>query len=142
MPGSSVIPGLRYADAPAAISFLCQAFGFEVRASYEDADDPHIIHHAELVLGEGMVMLGSARDGAEESLYNWTTPRDLGGVTACIYVMVPDVDAHCLHARNEGAVVVSEPHDNQGYPGRGYEALDPEGNVWSFGSYDPWAGVV
>src|SRR3546814_17484479 len=86
-----------------------------------------------------MVMLGSARDGEAESLYSWTTPRELGGVTACIYVVVPDADAHCLHARNEGAVVVSEPHDNDGYPGRGYEALDPEGNVWSFGTYDPWA---
>jgi uncharacterized glyoxalase superfamily protein PhnB len=28
MPGSPVIPGLRYADAPAAIRFLCDAFGF------------------------------------------------------------------------------------------------------------------
>ena len=56
-------------------------------------------------------------------------------------LVVPDVDAHCLHARNEGAVVVHEPHDNPGYPGRGYTALDPEGNVWSFGSYDPWAPI-
>ena len=55
-----------------------------------------------------------------------------------VYIVVPDPDAHCLHARNEGAVVVDEPHDNPGYPGRGYTALDPEGNVWSFGSYDPW----
>ncbi|HKY81989.1 MAG TPA: VOC family protein [Sphingobium sp.] len=138
MSGSPVIPGLRYADAPAAISFLCQAFGFELRTCHEDEADPRIIHHAELILGEGMVMLGSARDGETESLYKWTTPRDLGGVTTCFYIVVPDADAHCLHARNEGAVVVSEPHDNEGYPGRGYEALDPEGNLWSFGTYDPW----
>src|SRR3546814_19323569 len=83
-----------------------------------------------------MVMLGSARDGEAESLYSWTTPRELGGVTACLYVVVPDADAHCLHARNEGAVVVSEQHDHDGYPGRGYEALDPEANVWRFGTYD------
>lgn len=140
MPGSSVIPCLRYNDAPAAIAFLCAAFGFEVRASHEDADDPRIVHHAELVLGDGMIMLGSARDGEEESLYNWTTARDLGGVTAAIYILLPEIDAHCLHARNEGAVVIAEPHDNIGYPGRSYEALDPEGNVWNFGTYDPWAG--
>ncbi|WP_022682435.1 VOC family protein [Sphingobium bisphenolivorans] len=139
MPGSPVIPCLRYADAPAAISFLYDAFGFELRACYEDEDNPRIVHHAELVRGEGMIMLGSARDGEGESLYSWTTPRDLGGVTATIYVVVEDADAHCLHARNEGAIVVAEPHDNEGYPGRGYEALDPEGNVWSFGTYDPWA---
>ena len=89
-----------------------------------------------------MIMLGSARDGEAESLYSWTTPRDLGGVTTCIYMVVPDADAHCLHARNQGAVVVNEPHDNQGYPGRGYEALDPEGNLWSFGTYDPWSRAV
>ncbi len=138
MPGSPVIPGLRYADAPAAIDFLCDAFGFARHAVYPDEADPTIIHHAQLVLGDGMVMLGSVRDGESESLYTWSTPRELNGATTCIYVVVADPDAHCLHARNAGAVVVNEPHDNDGYPGRGYEALDPEGNIWSFGSYDPW----
>ncbi len=141
MPGSPMIPCLRYVDAPAAIRFLCDAFGFDRHAVYPDDDDPTIIHHAQLVLGDGMVMLGSVRDVENESLYTWSTARDLGGVTGCIYVVVPDPDAHCLHARNEGAVVVQEPRDNDGYPGRGYSALDPEGNVWSFGSYDPWVPI-
>lgn len=139
MPGSPVIPCLRYADAPAAIAFLCAAFGFQKHAVHADDVDSGVIHHAQLTLGDGMVMLGSVRDGKGESLYTWSTVRDLGGTTACVYMVVDDVDAHCLHARNEGAVVVDEPHDNPGYPGRGYTALDPEGNVWSFGSYDPWA---
>src|SRR3546814_5505350 len=65
-------------------------------------------------------------DMENESLYTWSTARDLGGVTGCVYVVVPDPDAHCLHARNAGAVVVQEPQDNEGYPGRGYTALDPE----------------
>lgn len=138
MPGAPVIPCLRYADAPAAIDFLCAAFGFTRHAVHPDDADPTIIHHAQLVLGDGMVMLGSVKDMEGESLYTWSTARDLGGITACVYVVVVDPDAHCLHARNEGAVVVDEPHDNPGYPGRGYTALDPEGNVWSFGSYDPW----
>lgn len=141
MPGSSVIPCLRYADAPAAIDFLCAAFGFTRHAVYPDEADPAIIHHAQLVLGDGMIMLGSVKDMADESRYTWSTVRDLGGITGCVYVVVADPDAHCLHARNEGAVVVDEPHDNPGYPGRGYTALDPEGNVWSFGSYDPWSGA-
>lgn len=139
MPGSSIIPGLRYANAPAAIDFLCDAFGFERHAVHADQADPTIIHHAQLVMGSGMIMLGSVRDGEAESLITWKTPRELNGVTLCTYVIVPDADAHCLHARNAGAVVVTEPHDNEGYPGRGFEALDPEGNVWSFGTYDPWA---
>ena len=80
MPGSPVITGLRYADAPAAIRFLCQAFGCEVQASYVDADDPHIRHHAPRVRGEGMGWLGCARDGVAESRSRWTTPRVGGGV--------------------------------------------------------------
>ena len=112
---------------------------FERHVIYADDLDNSIIHHAQLTLGEGMLMLGSVRDGESESLYTWSTVRDLGGTTACVYMVVEDVDTHCLHARNEGAVVVDEPHDNPGYPGRGYTALDPEGNVWSFGSFDPWA---
>ncbi|MFB0874179.1 MULTISPECIES: VOC family protein [unclassified Sphingobium] len=142
MTGSTVIPGLRYANAPAAIDFLCDAFGFQRHAVYADDADPTIIHHAQLTLGAGMVMLGSVRDGRDESFYTWSTPQELGGATVCLYVKVDDPDAHCLRARNAGAVVVNEPHDNDGYPGRGYEALDPEGNVWSFGSYDPWAAAT
>ena len=31
------------------------------------------------------------------------------------------------------------PPSEKDYGGRGYTARDPEGNVWSFGDYDPWA---
>ena len=27
----------------------------------------------------------------------------------------------------------------QDYGGRDYTCRDPEGNVWTFGTYDPWA---
>lgn len=138
MPGSAMIPCLRYADAPAAIAFLCDAFGFTRHAVYVDPADPAVVHHAQLVLGEGMVMLGSDRPGPTDELLAWKTPRDAGAVTGCIYVVVPDADAHCDRARDKGAVIVRSPMDNDGYPGRGYIALDPEGHVWSFGSYDPW----
>ena len=87
MPGSPVIPCLRYADAPAAIDFLCAAFGFERHAVYPDDLDNSIIHHAQLILGEGMVMLGSVKDMEGESLYTWSTVRDLGGITACVYML-------------------------------------------------------
>lgn len=30
-----------------------------------------------------------------------------------------------------------EPED-QDYGGRLYSCRDPEGNLWNFGSYDPW----
>ncbi len=138
MPGSPVIPCLRYADAPAAIDFLCNAFGFEPHAVYDDPADPAIIHHAQLVLGDGMVMLGSDRPGEAKDLYNWKTAREAGAVTGCICVYVADPDAHSERAQENGAVILRGPYDNDGYPGRGYDALDLEGNVWNFGNYDPW----
>jgi uncharacterized glyoxalase superfamily protein PhnB len=132
--GSAVIPGFRYADAPGAIAFLCGAFGFTRHAVYADPDDPAVIHHAELTLGGGMVMLGTGRDEA-----GMRTPAEAGGETASIYVVVADPDAHCAQARAAGAAVVKAPHANDGYSGRSYSARDPEGRVWQFGSYDPWA---
>ncbi len=58
---------------------------------------------------------------------------------ATIYVVVDDADAHCATARAAGAEIVDEPKDNEGYTGRGYTARDIGGNIWSFGSYDPFA---
>src|ERR1700754_4166149 len=56
----NVIPALQYRDAKAAIEFLCRAFGFEKKAVYEDKDGS--VAHAELTHGNGMIMLGSAKD--------------------------------------------------------------------------------
>lgn len=134
-----VIPCFRYVDAPAAIGFLCDAFGFERHAVHADAADPSIVLHAQLVFGGGMVMLGSARAEPTQARFGWRTPEEAGGCTMSIYLVVEDPDAHCARARAHGAQIIDAPRDNEGYPGRGYSARDPEGHVWSFGSYDPWA---
>lgn len=139
MTKSRLIPCLRYKDAPAAIDFLCGAFGFQRHAVYADAADPNIIHHAQLTLDGGMVMLGSTGSEEVEKRYGWKTARQLGGITMSVYAVVADADAHHARAKAAGAEIVVEPHDNEGYPGRGYDARDPEGNVWNFGTYDPWA---
>jgi uncharacterized glyoxalase superfamily protein PhnB len=134
-----MIPCLRYDDAPAAIAFLCRAFGFVRHAVYADDSDPKLIHHAQLTLNGAMVMLSSARPGEATDKYAWRTPAEAGGITMCIYGVIEDLDGHAAAARAAGAVIVTEPQDNPGYPGRGYSARDPEGNMWSFGSYDPFA---
>lgn len=139
MPQQSMIPCLRYADAPAAIRFLCEAFGFARHVVHLDDADPTIVHHAQLRLGGSMVMLGSARPGEAAERYRWKTPAEAGGITACVYCVIDDVEAHCATARAAGAEIVTEPHDNEGYPGRSYNARDPEGNDWDFGTYVPWA---
>jgi len=139
MPQQSLIPCLRYVDAPAAIEFLCTAFGFERHSVYADDNDPMLIHHAQLRLGDCMVMLSSARNSAASERYRWKTPAEAGGVTACVYCVIDDPDAHFARAAAAGAEIVTQPHANEGYPGRSYNARDPEGNDWDFGTFDPWA---
>jgi uncharacterized glyoxalase superfamily protein PhnB len=135
----AIIPALRYKDAPAAIDFLCKAFGFERHVVYADDADPTLIHHAQLTLTDQMIMLGSARPTETNAVYGWKTPAEAGGVTMSLYVVIDDPDTHHKTATAAGAHIIRAPYDNQGYPGRSYEARDPEGHVWSFGSYDPWA---
>jgi uncharacterized glyoxalase superfamily protein PhnB len=133
------IPCLRYKDAPAAIDFLCRAFGFEPHVVYADETDPRVIHHAQLKLDDSFVMVSSATKPASEDIYRWRTPAEAGGVTVCVYAVISDPDAHYARAKAEGADIVTKPHANEGYPGRSYNARDPEGNNWDFGTYDPWA---
>jgi uncharacterized glyoxalase superfamily protein PhnB len=54
---ATVIPCLRYRNAPAAIERLCQNFGFEKHLVVPGEGDP--IVHAQLSFGNGMIMLGS-----------------------------------------------------------------------------------
>ena len=131
---ATIIPCLRYRDAPVAIDWLCDAFGFEKHAVYADGDT---VHHAQLVFGNGMVMLGSAQTDSEWGVLT-VQPGEIGGrQTQAPCVIVSDVDAHYARATAAGAQIVIELAD-QGYGGRGYACRDLEGHVWWFGSYDPW----
>ncbi len=131
----TIIPTLRYRDARTAIDWLCRAFGFE-RHLVVDAEDG-VVEHAQLAFGSGMIMLGQARDSDHDS--RMVSPGEIGGrQTQTPYLIVADVDAHHAVAAAAGAEIVMAPED-QPYGGRLYSALDPEGHLWNFGSYDPWA---
>jgi uncharacterized glyoxalase superfamily protein PhnB len=119
-----IIPTLRYRDAAAAIDFLERAFGFERKAVHAGEDGT--IFHSELTYGRGMVMVGTHKDD------RFDTGR------AVIYVIVDDPDAHHDRAKAAGAEIVMELTDQE-YGSRDYAAEDSEGNVWSFGTYDPFA---
>lgn len=135
----ALIPNLWYKDAPAAIDFLCVAFGFSTHAIYADDKDPAYIQHAQLVCDGHMIMLSSfGRDSEFSRKSKMLLPSEAGGNTQSIYIVLDDVDGHAATARAAGATIILEPVD-QDYGGRGYSALDPEGYAWSFGSYDPWA---
>lgn len=132
--GSTIIPGLRYRDAHAAIDFLCTAFGFTRHAVY--ANEHGGVEHAQLTYGNGMIMLGEVRD--DEFGRRMARPEDIGGrQTQCACVTVIDCRGHYEQALQAGAVIVDD-YAEKDYGGAGYSCRDPEGHLWYFGSYDPW----
>ncbi len=132
----AIIPNLRYRNAPAAIDFLCEAFGFEKHVVFTDENDPAIVQHAQLVRDGNMIMVSSVLE--TEFSHVLTTVKQAGGNTQTLYIVLDDVDAHAKQAKSKGAKIILSPEDKD-YGGRGYSAADPEGNAWSFGNYDPWA---
>jgi PhnB protein len=122
----TIIPYLAYDDAPAALTFLHDAFGFEERFRMAMKDGR--IGHAEMACGESVLFLASLW-----KLVGNMSPKDLPGIHCQIYCRVDDVDAHFRRARDAGATVIDEPAD-QGHGERTYRAMDPEGHRWIFAS--------
>jgi uncharacterized glyoxalase superfamily protein PhnB len=130
-----VIPCLRYRNAPAMIDWLCEAFGFEKHAVYADGNT---VHHAQLTFGNGMIMLGSA-DNDSAFGQRIAQPDEIGGrETQCCCVIVADCAAHYAQAKAAGAEIM-DVLETKDYGGSGYSCRDPEGHMWWFGDYDPWA---
>jgi uncharacterized glyoxalase superfamily protein PhnB len=132
--GITAVPALRYRDLPAAISWLCQVLGFDERLVVHNDDGT--VRYAELTLGNSMVMLGPVRGSAFDELM--VQPDEVGGAeTQVCCFFVPDADAYCARAKAAGAEIVLELSDKF-QRGRGFSCRDPEGHLWSFGTYDPW----
>ncbi len=127
MPGGAtqIAPYLLYEDAGRAVEWLRDAFGFEERTRLTDHTGQVV--HAEMVLGDGMFMLGAPGDG-------YQSPASSGHRHSQVYVYVDDVDAHFERARAHGAEIVNGPAD-QFYGDRRYGARDPEGHEWSFATH-------
>ena len=132
MTEQTIFPALRYRDARAAIDFLGRAFGFEPRMVVDGENGT--VAHAELTLGRAMIMLGSARP-PEEGGYSKVAPPPGSGAN---YVVVDDPDAVHARARDAAAEIVRALEQTD-YGSREFTARDPEGNIWSFGTYQPWA---
>ncbi|SPH18052.1 hypothetical protein DEA8626_01582 [Defluviimonas aquaemixtae] len=130
-----IIPATRYKDCEAALGFLKEAFGLHEHAIHRD--EAGNIVHAQLMHAGGMVMFGPARDGEFDKLM--TDPAETGGrETTTIYVVVRDVPGLYEQAKERGAKILL-PLRHEDYGGQSFTAADPEGHIWSFGSYDPLA---
>ncbi|WP_299953559.1 VOC family protein [uncultured Modestobacter sp.] len=125
-PPPTVWPAFRARNAHGLIRFLVDALGFaEVLVVPDGAGG---VAHAELAWPPGGgVMLGSVRDDPDDG---W--PARPG--TAAAYLVTADVDALHVRAVAAGAVSVREPNDPP-HGGRESSLRDPEGNLWSLGTY-------
>jgi uncharacterized glyoxalase superfamily protein PhnB len=124
-----IFPTLRCRDADAMIRWLTEVLGFVEHAVHR-ADGAVV--HAELAVGTSLVMLGQARDGDYDALVG-----DLRGRrTDAVYIAVDDADA--IHARvvASGARIEMELTQTD-YGSREFACRDPEGNLWSIGTYWP-----
>jgi uncharacterized glyoxalase superfamily protein PhnB len=131
-PPPQVWPSLRATDARSLIRFLVDVVGFEETAVYGEGDR---VDHAQLSWPEGGgIMMGSASRGEGDDL-------SLRPGSAGAYVVTDEVDA--IHDRmvKAGATIV-RPIEDTDYGSHGFSARDPEGNLWSFGTYrgEPRAG--
>jgi uncharacterized glyoxalase superfamily protein PhnB len=116
-----IIPYLYYDDAPAALDFLAEAFGF--RETLRVARPDGGVMHAETGYQGNVVMLGTPPDGAAR--------RGLPVRHGSVMCWVDDVDAHHARARAAGAEIVA-PLEDKPYGDRMYTAADPEGHQWHF----------
>jgi len=128
----NIFPALHYRDPDAALEWLKRAFGFEEKAVYRGDDGR--IQHAELRLGDGLIMFGGIPATGAPSTNGAQPP-------VTIYAVVSDPDAHYERAKKAGAEIVRQLAD-QPYGSREYGARDLEGNAWSFGTYDPYAAAA
>ncbi len=133
-PNPTIWPSIRYADAPAAIDFLVDAFGFYAAFVVKgEGPGSRPIEHAQLhwPFGGG-VMLGSI-DTSDRAYAKATAGT---GVASC-YVVCEDADSVNARAIAGGAQIIEPIHDDPYGPegSRSFTALDPEGNVWTFGTY-------
>lgn len=130
---STVVPCLRYRDAHAAIKWLCDTFGFTPQLVVPN--DNATVAHAQLTFGNGMIMLSSLFDTEFGRLMK--QPIEVGQfVTQSTYLVVNDADHVYSRVLESGAEVLLEIKDED-YGGRGFTCRDPEGHIWSIGTYDP-----
>ncbi len=120
-------PYLCCRHAADAIQFYSKAFG--AQEGYRLADPSGKIGHAEIRIGEAVIMLSD-----EFPELGVRSPLALGGTPVSIHVYVADVDALAGRAVDAGAKIL-RPTETQFYGDRVVKLEDPFGHVWIFASH-------
>ncbi|MGA2132299.1 MAG: VOC family protein [Bryobacteraceae bacterium] len=116
-PPGPVVPILAYQDVAKAVDWLCGAFGFKERLRTPPEPDGSI-HHAQLAVGDGCVILTSQATPKQDSIRS-------------LLIHVDHADAHCARAQQFGARILMLPGTKE-FGERQYAAEDLEGNRWGF----------
>ena len=123
----TVTPYLAVANASEAIDRYTRAFGARERARMDAPGGA--IGHAELAIGDSLIMLSDPFPGAST-----TPPEQLGGTSASVFMYVEDVDAVVKQAVGAGATVTMEVAD-QFWGDRFGTITDRCGHVWSLATH-------
>ncbi|MBI3491270.1 MAG: VOC family protein [Acidobacteria bacterium] len=113
----TVTPYLVVEDAPALIEFTTRVFDAEER--YRSVG-PGGGMHAEVRIGDSMLMIGGGREGR---------PLGRAGMPTALHVYVEDTDAVYQRALDRSASSIGAPADQE-YGERSAGVKDPSGNVW------------
>lgn len=120
-----------YRDPAAAVTWLVDALGFAVTFQYGAAQGT--VDHAELRLGEAVVVVQAAAEGQSASpVLESSTNR---APVLCLDDEAA-VDALYERAIAAGARSLRSPETTE-WGNHRFELLDPEGHQWSVGSYHP-----
>ena len=124
-------PCVFYKDPKAALEWLQRVFQFELTTLVTDAGGQ--VAHSELSFRGGVINVGGEWEGAMVGPARMRSPASVEGInTQFVRVHLEDgLDAHCQHAKAQGAIITAEPED-QFYGARAYRAVDLEGHVWNF----------
>jgi uncharacterized glyoxalase superfamily protein PhnB len=120
-PAAAVVPILIYSDVAKAVDWLCDAFGFRERLRAPDRNG--VVNHAQLIVGDGSLMIGRA-GGPFQAMR-------AGELHQYVLVNVKDVTDHYEQAKRAGATIVQPPEDMP-FGVRHYTASDFEGHWWTF----------
>lgn len=124
---AGVTPYLIVRDAARMLDFYKQAFGATEVLRLPAPGGK--IGHAEIKIGEGMVMLAD-----ESPEMGHKSPQTLGGAPVGMMFYVTDVDAQFAKAIAAGATV-KEPLKDQFYGDRSGTLTDPSGHVWTIATH-------
>ena len=124
---NTITPSLIVSDGAKAIEFYKKAFGAQETEKFMSPDGKGVMH-AQLKIGNSMVMLGS--EHPPECL----SPKSRGGSSVSLYLYVENADAAFDRAVKAGCKV-KMPMEDQFWGDRFGSVEDPFGHQWAFATH-------